>query len=404
MNAFWFTLVGLLVAASALLLLGGRRADQSASDTRDALNKRFYYQRLRELEEDEAQGVVGERAVMVRELQQSLLTDIPVTESSGVFRTQSGWILLPGVLVMMIISFGLYLKTGGFVQFVEWQQVQHDLPALRARVMDPQAKPLSMEELARFGLGVRSELQRDPRNLNDWMLLGRIGMVMNNASTATQAFQHALQLAPNNKNVRLSYAEVLTRSNDPEDNRQGGEILNAMLAEDGKDVSVLSLLAFNAFEQQHYSQAIAVWQKMLSLIPADDGRVAVIERSIEKAKTDAGLQTSRLSLTVNIAPNAEKMLPEGGVMYISVSDGVSPVPVAVKKLPLSHFPLSLTLDDSNAMMPQRLLSALHQVQVRVRLSRDGRATPQSGDWFGESAVMPYDGHQQLAVEINQQQP
>ncbi len=45
------------------------------------------------------------------------------------------------------------------------------------------------------------------------------------------------------------------------------------------------------------------------------------------------------------------MLPEGGVLYISVSDGTTPVPVAAKKLPLSHFPLSLTLDDCNVMRP-----------------------------------------------------
>jgi len=97
------------------------------------------------------------------------------------------------------------------------------------------------------------------------------------------------------------------------------------------------------------------------------------------------------------------MLPPGGVMYISVSDGLSPVPVAVKRVPPGHFPLSLTLDDSNAMMPDRLLSAQHQVKVRVRISRDGSANPQSGDWFGESAVTPYDGHQSVSVEVNQQQ-
>ena len=143
---------------------------------------------------------------------------------------------------------------------------------------------------------------------------------------------------------------------------------------------------------------------MLKQIPAEDQRRAMIERSIEQAKTDAGQQNTQLALTVTLTPEAEKMLPPGGVMYISVSDGVSPVPVAVKRLPLSHFPLSLTLDDSNAMMPERLLSAQHQVQVRVRISRDGSASPQSGDWFGLSALTPWDGHQHMAVEINQQQP
>lgn len=98
------------------------------------------------------------------------------------------------------------------------------------------------------------------------------------------------------------------------------------------------------------------------------------------------------------------MLPPDGVLYISVSDGDSPVPVAVKRIPLSHFPLTLTLDDSNAMMPDRLLSAQHQVAVRVRVSRDGSANPQPGDWLGLSAVTPWDGHQSIAVEINKQLP
>jgi len=181
-------------------------------------------------------------------------------------------------------------------------------------------------------------------------------------------------------------------------------LLKALLKRDHSDVRTLSLLAFNAFEQQQYNEAIGAWQVMLKLLPAGDRRITMIERSIEQAKTDAGQQNSSLALTVSLTPPAEKMLPQGGVLYISVSDGVSPVPVAVKRLPLSHFPLSLTLDDSNAMMPDRLLSAQHQVQVRVRISRDGSANPQSGDWLGLSAVTPWDGHQQLAVEINQQQP
>ncbi|WP_158782528.1 c-type cytochrome biogenesis protein CcmI [Pantoea sp. BAV 3049] len=403
MSGFWLTILALLVASCALLLIAGGRRQRSVAADRDALNKSFYHQRLQELEQDEEQGVVGERPEMIRELQQTLLLDIPQEEQS-VEHSISRWVLLPGVLVIVLVSLGFYFKTGGFSQVMAWQQVQNDLPALRAQVMDPNAKPLTMEELARLGLGIRTSLQNDPQNVNDWLMLGRIGMVLNNAATATQAFQHAMQLAPNNPEVKLSYADVLTRSQDPEDNRQAGIMLNQMLQTDGNNLRVLSLLAFNAFGQQHYAQAIDAWQKMLQLLPAGDRRAVMIQRSIEQAKTESGKQNSHLGLTVQLAPGAEKMLPADGVLYISVADGTSPVPVAVKKLPLSHFPLSLTLDDSNAMMPERLLSAQHQVQVRVRISRDGSANPQSGDWFGLSAVTPFDGHQTLTVEINQQQP
>ena len=403
MSALWISIMILLAAASALFLGAGWRQRQASNVNRDRLNTDFYHHRLRELEEDEAQGVIGERATMVSELQQTLLNDIP-PQAAAPSRASSRLVLLPGVVVLIAVSLGMYLKSGGLAQVAGWMQVQQDYPALRARVMDPQAKPLTMEELARLQLGLRTALQSEPDNLNDWTMLGRLGMVLNNAASASQAFERALQLAPDNLALKQDYAEVLTRSSDPQDNRQAGLMLSDMLKQDGGNLRTLGLLAFNAYEQQQYDQAIGAWQTMLKQIPAADRRRAMIERSIEQAKTDAGQQNTQLALTVTLTPEAEKMLPPGGVMYISVSDGVSPVPVAVKRLPLSHFPLSLTLDDSNAMMPERLLSAQHQVQVRVRISRDGSASPQSGDWLGLSAVTPWDGHQHMAVEINQQQP
>lgn len=403
MSGFWITLIILLAAATALFLSAGWRQRVASNGDRDRLNTDFYQQRLRELERDEDEGVVAERPEMVRELQQTLLTDVP-QQAEARSHQSSRWILLPGVGLLIVVSLGMYLKTGGLAQLASWNAVQQEYPALRARVMDPQAKPLTMEELARLQLGLRTSLQSDPQNLNDWTMLGRLGMVLNNATDASQAFERALQLAPNNLELQQDYAEVLTRSSDPQDNRQASVLLRDLLKRDHTNVRTLSLLAFNAFEQQQYDEAIGAWQMMLKLLPAGDHRIAMIERSIEQAKTDAGQQNSHLALTVSLTPQAEKMLPQGGVLYISVTDGVSPVPVAVKRLPLSHFPLSLTLDDSNAMMPDRLLSAQHQVQVRVRISRDGSANPQSGDWFGLSAVTPWDGHQQLAVEINQQQP
>jgi len=403
MSAFWITLLLLLLAACVLFLAAGWRQRQASAGDRDRLNQRFYHQRLSELAEDEEQGVVAERPVMERELQQTLLADIPPTQTAQA-HSSSRWILLPGLIVLLLVSLGTYLKVGGLAQLTGWMQVQQDYPALRARLMDPAAKPLTMEELARLQLGLRSALQSQPDNLNDWTMLGRLGMVLNNASIASQAFERALQLAPNDPGLKQDYAEVLTRSSDPQDNRQAALLLHELLKADRHNLRTLGLLAFNAFEQQQYDQAIDAWQTLLTLLPANDERRVMIARSIEQAKTAAGQQSSQLALSISLTPQAEKILPQGGVLYISVTDGVSPVPVAVKRLPLSHFPLSLTLDDSNAMMPDRLLSAQHQLQVRARISRDGSANARSGDWFGLSAVMPWDGHQQMAVEINQQQP
>ncbi len=82
----------------------------------------------------------------------------------------------------------------------------------------------------------------------------------------------------------LGYAEALTRSSDPEDNRRGGELLRRLVSRDHTDIRVLSLYAFNAFEQQRFGEAVAAWEMMLKLLPAGDARRAVIERSIRLAQ------------------------------------------------------------------------------------------------------------------------
>ena len=405
--AFWLIVIILLVVAGALLVIPAMRQNQHApATTRDELNKAIYQDRLSELAEDEAQGVVEQRPELIQELQQNLLTDIPQQPDEEISPINR-WMLLPGVVILVVVAVGLYLKTGSLAQVQAWHQVEAQMPELRARVANERAQPLSTEEIARLGLGLRTSLQQDAGNVNDWMMLGRVGMALNNATTATQAFAKAYQLAPDNEDVRLGYAEVLTRSNDQQDNQLATQMLRTMVGQDHTNLRAMSLLAFNAFEQGDFKQAIGAWEVMLKLLPAGDSRIEVIKRSIQQAKSQAGQETATLGIEVSLSSDAAQKLPQQGTLIISVTDGENPVPVAVKQLPLSRFPLSVALDDSNAMMPERLLSSLSQVNVRARISLDGTANPQAGDWFGESGVQGFGEKAQpqtINVQINKQIP
>lgn len=405
--AFWLIVIILLAVAGALLVIPALRQETNSQvTTRDDLNKAIYQDRLSELAADEAQGVVEQRPELIQELQHNLLTDIPqepTEEASPINR----WFLLLGVVILVVVSVGLYVKTGGLAQVQAWHQVEAQMPELRARVANERAEPLTMEEVARLGLGLRTALQQDTRNVNDWMMLGRVGMALNNATTATQAFAKAYQLAPDNDDVRFGYAEVLTRSNDPQDNQLATKMLRTMVGQDHTNLRAMSLLAFNAFEQGDFKQAIGAWEVMLKLLPAGDSRIEVIKRSIAQAKSQAGQETATLGIEVSLSPEAAQKLPQQGSLIISVTDGKNPIPVAVKQLSLSRFPLSVTLDDSNAMMPERLLSSLQQVNVRARISLDGTANSQPDDWFGESGVQDFDPKglpQTIHVQINKQIP
>ncbi|WP_234096358.1 cytochrome c-type biogenesis protein CcmH [Citrobacter portucalensis] len=192
-------------------------------------------------------------------------------------------VFVPGIVVALIVGAVSYYETGSYKQVQVWQQATAQAPALLERALDPKADPLNEEDMTRLALGLRTRLQADPTNVEGWIMLGRIGMVLGNASTATEAYANAYRLDPKNSDAALGYAEALTRSSDPDDNRRGGELLRQLVRGEHANVRVLSMYAFNAFEQQRFGEAVAAWEMMLKLLPANDTRRAVIERSIKQA-------------------------------------------------------------------------------------------------------------------------
>ncbi len=86
--------------------------------------------------------------------------------------------------------------------------------------------------------------------------------------------------APKTRAPALGHAEALPRATDPEDNRRGGELLRRLVSRDHTDIRVLSLYAFNAFEQQRFGEAVAAWEMLLKLLPAGDARRGVKDPSI----------------------------------------------------------------------------------------------------------------------------
>ncbi len=120
---------------------------------RDALNRVLYQSRLQELAQERGE----DNPALVVELQRTLLTDIPQCTA---WRTPAGrWALLPGALLLVVLSLGLYLKTSDIGQVLLWQQAERHYPALLQQVKDPTAAQLRMDELAELRLGLRSHLR-----------------------------------------------------------------------------------------------------------------------------------------------------------------------------------------------------------------------------------------------------
>lgn len=281
---FWLftTAISIVLGVIALypLLQNVRSHNQSK---RDKLNKAFYFDRLQEVEKESQEGIIDDLEQSKRELQQSLLDDIPENnaQTQGNNINKAWFALL--IIAICGISGGIY-QTVGTKYPMSMQELSHQkLDYFYERIKNEETDPLSTEELHQFATALKVELQQNPQDDKGWFMLGQVGMALNNGQLAFDAFNKATQLQPDNVQYKSSYAQILMFSNDPRDKERGEEVLKEILRIDHTNLDALSLLAFNAFEKEDYKMAAMTWGMMLKLLPENEPRREVLERSITSA-------------------------------------------------------------------------------------------------------------------------
>ncbi|MGR5284980.1 c-type cytochrome biogenesis protein CcmI [Vibrio maritimus] len=387
MTLFWISTVVLVVVAIVLLAmtLNSKKANND-DQLRDELNKAFYKDRLTELEEETNEGLVENQQDLIDDLKQSLLDDIPNQAETKKTSLSPMTILVPSVVLVVVMTYGLYMHFGGAGKVQDWQEVSGRLPELSKRLMGESAEPMTEDEMQDLTLALRTRLHYQPDDSTGWLLLGRIALANRDVTTATDAMEKAYRLEPSDADVKLGYAQALMMSQDELEQNQARGLLNSLLKEEYVDLRVLSLLAFDAFERQDYPAAVRYWSVMQRMIGPDDSRYEMLTRSIENAQAKMGEPiVEGKSVAVTITVSSDVSLPQDAALIVSVhpADG-SPMPVAAARYPLGTFPRTVVLDDNNSMMQGRKLSSLDGLIVRARIDSDGNVATRDGDWFGES--------------------
>ncbi len=405
MTLFWLITVVLVLIAAAIFvvpMLYGKTQDDIAS--RDELNKAFFKDRIDELEEETSEGLVSNQGELVSELQQSLLDDVPVHTDQQKTAVSTA-MLIPGLILLVGVCYGMYFSVGNLDKVESWQQTVAQLPELSKRLMDEQsADPLSDAEMNDLTLALRTRLHDNPNDATGWLLLGRIGMANRDADTAQGAMKRAYALEPGNPEVQLSYAQTLMLIGDPAKSDYARQLLRSVIKQDHTNIRAMSLLAFDSFERGDYPQAVSYWTMMKKMIGEDDPRAKMLDRSIERAQaqiTQASQQAATLTKTVSVKVElgSSVNLPTQGLVIVSVhsADG-APMPVAARRMPLSQFPITLTLSDSDSMIPERLMSSLPNMIVKARIDTDGNVMTKKGDWYGQSNVISLGGSTNVVID------
>ncbi|ABO89475.1 Hypothetical cytochrome c-type biogenesis protein [Aeromonas salmonicida subsp. salmonicida A449] len=418
MTAFLIVIAALLVLVSLTLAMPLWRGEGKQSISRSALNKQLYRQRLLEIGEEREQGILAEEPESLVELQRSLLDDIPDVEQSA--RGGKSLIWIPGVLVLVGVSLGLYYKLGAWQEVQRWQDASSRLGELSNRILVERDAQVTEQDLLDFMLALRTRLKDEPNDYRGWLLLGRLSLDGNDPDMAREALERAYDLAPQKTMVAVPYAQALMMTGD---DAQADELLRSAIALDPANIEARSVYAFMALQKEDFKTALMRWREMLPLMEKGSTRYAMVERSIDYAeqqlkqrgiavtipgaanKSDEQgqqLEVKKGEFPIHVTLAAGIQMPEDAHLFVFavVPNGPPmPMPIAVKRIAGPTLPVTLSLGDGDAMMEGSKLSAYPQLQFKARLSRGGNVMNKEGAFEGVSTSIPTDAIPSAPIDI-----
>ena len=261
------------------------------------------------------------------------------------------------ILGTVALSAGLYYAIG-----------QPDVPSGPGERPDPHTMVTSLAE----------RLQREPNNVEGWLLLARSYEALEQYEPAAEAYEKVLEIQPNHPTA-LFYGGYIAAGR--------GEM---NLAADRWE----TILRFGAAPED----VRATMQKQISAWrghPDTSPPVAAVTSEQGGVIVEA---------SVSLSEAAAAAIPADSTLFLIARDPAQPSPpIAVARRKLSELPLLVSLSDRNAMVPGRNLSAYPEFELLARVSLSGGPIAQSGDWFGSVMI---DGESGINIDvlIDQQVP
>ncbi|MDP5133157.1 MAG: c-type cytochrome biogenesis protein CcmI [Paraglaciecola sp.] len=384
---------GALLLVSLPWLMRSKRAQQDV-----LTNTRLIKQRLAELNIEQAQGLLTEtdRQQAEQELKLALLEEVNEKTQAT---TQSRWVLIIGLSIALCIAGAVYYKSNQLSQITHWQTAVGQLSALGKSINSGQN--IEAKDLRDFALGLRTRLYEEPNDATGWMLLGRVWGALNQPETAKEAFEKSLAIEPNSVGTLLSYAQSLILIGTEEELQRARRVLERVIALEPDNINATGTLAIVSAELGDNQASLQYWLKLQRFLPKDDPNYDAVQQKIDEitgieqgareiaSRADAEAASSkRVQITVEISDDIQQKLPSSGVLFVFAQDPTGQVrmPAAVVKLPLSQFPVTVELSDTNAMMPTYKLSNLSQAKLVARISRDENVAQAPGELQGEITV------------------
>jgi cytochrome c-type biogenesis protein CcmI len=223
MITFYILAVGLAMLALGFIFYPVFKRNYAAHTQAFTLsNTRLIKQRLVELDEEFAQGIISDkhRTQAQKDLKIALLDETrPESDTIAVDLVNNSHTskIASALLVLLLLASGvMYWHVNQVSGVSGLYQAQADMQRLTDKIIVNPSEDVTLEDVQSFTLAIRSRIAHNAEDATGWMLLGRLYGALNQFEQAYQAFDKSLLIAPNNTETLSSYAQALMMPNQVE--------------------------------------------------------------------------------------------------------------------------------------------------------------------------------------------
>ncbi len=411
MIELWLGIAALTLAAVTFVVVPFIR--YQTDETKLAASTDWFKNRQQELEQEFKAGLFSEQ-----EYQQAL-TELKLTAKDELVlaKAEQGQtkekladrkLVMIAAVAMVLISVIFYAIKGHYSQVGQWQETMDKLPELSSKIVEQSDQQVTIQELVQFALGLRTKLaqKEDPVG---WMLLGRVLMSMNDIDGGISAFEKSYAMNPRNPSNSLSYAQALQMKGEQWEIQRSLQLLQEVMSMQPQNDSAVILFGEGSMMLENYEVAKASFDIALQMLPESDPRYQAIQSRVAflQQQLSAGSAVANelsLNIEVNLSDAVRSQLEKFNYLFVFAKSEQMPMPIAVKKLALTDFPVNVVLTDADLMLPDQSLANYESVNVFARLSVDEQAPSASGEWQGQVNAVSTRDQQVIQLVIDEETP
>lgn len=388
-----------------------------------------YRQQFSELEQDLANGLLTDDQYQAArsELERRVLEETGSTDASTV--TTGGFVNLRLVALSLAM---IIPASSGVLYWTLGNPAAMTHPAASAASQGgPGGDGQMAEGLNQLIEQLRKKLEQNPNDGVGWGLLARSYMAMERYADAVPIFERATKLDPDNAGLLADYADALAVHQGRKLEGRPETLIQKALKLDPHNVKALMLSGTIAYNRKDFARAAKEWEDAHTYLPSDDQESSdQLKASIAEAKRRMGGGPSMNMLVANppmeqakpakpaaqsgqsraitgkviLGPNLANKASLPDTLFVFAKDVAGPpMPVSIVRASRKDLPFTFRLDDSTSPMPSRKLSDIDTVVIVARLSKSGKAMPESGDLEGMSQpIKP--GAENITVVIDRERP